>query len=66
MSIDIKKCPFCGADGEINEKGEAPWADGKLLYVVECSNPYCVIKPKRWGTDARWLLKEWNTRTEEV
>lgn len=58
----LKPCPFCGVRPAINT-----WHEGeKTMYIVECENDACAIKPMTdYHVSLNIIVQEWNRRSKD-
>lgn len=59
---ELKRCPFCGADGMIEKVGCGGSAT-KAKYVVHCTG--CKIRDMRQYDDGTAARDAWNRRVDE-
>lgn len=53
---ELKPCPFCGGDAELETNSYG-------RYYVECSNYYCKIRPSTFiDADKEKVIEDWNER----
>ena len=64
MSIELKPCPFCGADPATNYFG----SEGVFpqMACVVCINEECASRPEVWGESEEAAAEAWNTRAERT
>ena len=59
MSSELKPCPFCGGEAELNTIDES---DSTVINAVWCID--CESEGGYYSTEAK-AIKTWNTRTSE-
>lgn len=71
--MEIKKCPFCGGEAEVDKLGDRDWGFG--LTGVWCTNCYIYFtcRETKWQDceddileeEKTALLKAWNRRVDD-
>lgn len=62
MMHGLKVCPFCGERPAVNS-----WQaeNGKTMYIIECENSACAIRPMTdYHAKISVIAEEWNRRAE--
>ena len=58
----LKPCPFCGERPNVNTWGD----NGKTMYLIECENASCAIKPMTdYHVSLKIVVQEWNRRATD-
>ena len=61
MSYDLKSCPFCGSEPELNE-----WHDKEIItFQISCENENCTCRPftENYGRILP-VIEAWNRRAD--
>lgn len=57
---ELKKCPFCGSEAEIEE-----YTDGTYAVVCSCNISECEVQPTTyWHYSKEKAIEAWNRRAE--
>lgn len=60
MIPDLKPCPFCGEEPEME-----PWhGGGPDKQMISCSNEQCRVTPMVCGETPEEAAEYWNTRAD--
>jgi len=60
--MQIKPCPFCGADAKVSE-GYSDDKSRVKFYSVGCSNYHCLVDPMTsYEADVDISIANWNKR----
>ena len=63
MKGELKKCPFCGAEAEL----EGVYMFGATVWFVNCTNPDCEVRPGTNHYDTKEeAVRAWNKRDCEA
>ena len=65
--IELKPCPFCGGDAEMQESDDASWVDYRVFhFCMARANTYKIYIMTNWCSTPEQAAEVWNERSEEA
>lgn len=60
---ELKPCPFCGGEAEVQKAKSTSYFGRKLPYKVKCKRCHCALAYQFFGTE-KDATKAWNRRAD--
>lgn len=63
MSDELKRCPFCGGEAELQSSTGDPWGEDRVSWRAVCKRPMCQGGACNvWEITPKDAIGKWNTR----
>ena len=65
MSVELKPCPFCGAEPRLIKAKVVDIFEPRFQYMVKCESGFCRVRPQTDLAEFQEIVvKVWNRRAE--